>query len=309
VDELIRRGIRVRCILRSSSSSRWLEGKPVEIVRLDLRDAKRLADAVRDAQWVVHAAGITHARSASEFHEANVGGTERMLRAVFDSGAALERFVLISSQSAAGPSVDGTPVLESDLPEPRSTYGTSKLRSEELTLLLKDRVPVVAIRPPAVYGPRDGAFLKIFVAVKWHLLPVLRQGGRFTLVHAEDLARAVWLALSEPRAAGQVYFVGEPEITDYAELLTCVKRELDAWTITVRPPGFLIGGVALAGEFWGFLRGRPPFLSREKLREITAGDWICSSSKIRTQLGWEPEIQLEAGIRSTVAWYREAGWV
>jgi 2-alkyl-3-oxoalkanoate reductase len=309
VDELLREGARVRCILRPRSPTRWLDGKPVEIVRLELGDAERLADAVRDAHWIVHAAGLTHARSAAEFHAVNVGGTERILRAALETGANLERLVLISSQAAAGPSLDGTPVMETDLPAPASPYGVSKLRSEELTLLLKGRLPVVSIRPPAVYGPRDDALLKVFIAVKFHFLPVLRASGRFTLVHAEDLARAVRLALVDPRALGQVYFVGEPEITDYDEFGACVKRAMDTWTVTFRPPRFLLETAAVAGEVWGAIVGRSPLLSREKLREITAGDWICSSTKIRTQLGWVPRIHLEEGVRATAAWYRGAGWV
>ncbi len=309
VDELLQDGTRVRCVLRPKSSTRWLEGKPVEIVRLDLGDSARLAEAVRDANWIVHAAGLTHARSPAEFHAANVRGTERMLRAAIDAGGPLERFVLISSQAAAGPSVDRTPVMETDLPTPVSPYGVSKLRSEELTLLLRDRLPVVSIRPPAVYGPRDDALLKVFRFVKRHILPSLREGGRFSLVHAEDLARAVRLALVDPRALGQVYFVGEPEITDYEEFGACVTRALGTWATTFRPPRFLLETGAVLGEVWGAVRGRPPLLSREKLREITAGDWICSSTKIRTQLDWVPRIHLEEGVRSTAAWYREAGWL
>lgn len=309
VDELLRRGARVRCILRARSTTRWLEGKSAEIVRVRSDDAEELAGAVRGATWIVHAAGLTHARSAKEFHEANVGGTERILRAALAAGGGLERFLLISSQAAAGPAFEGRPVTETERPDPVSTYGVSKLRSEELTMLLKERMPVVAIRPPAVYGPRDAAILMVFRAVKYHLLPVLREGGRFSLVHAEDLARASYLALTHPRAAGEVYFVGEPDVTDYREMGECVKRAMGTWTVTVRPPDLLLQAGALLGELWGTLWNRAPFLSREKLREISSGDWICSSAKIRSRLGWVPEVSLAEGIERTAAWYRRAGWV
>ena len=309
VDELLRRGARVRCLLRSKSSTQWLDGKPVEIVRLPQDDVDQLAASVADATWIVHAAGITRARSAKEFHEANVGGTERMLRAAMATNGRLERFLLISSQAAAGPAGDGRAVIEGDRPDPASSYGVSKLRAEELTMLLRDRMPVVAIRPPAVYGPRDRSFLRVFRAARWHVLPVLRRGGRFTLVYAEDLARAAYLALTHPRAPGQVYFVGEPEATGYVEMGEIVRRVMGTWTVTIRPPGWLLQGGAIAGELWGFLRRRPPFLSREKLQEITVGDWLCSSAKIRAQLGWTPEVPLDQGMERTAAWYREAGWV
>ena len=310
VDELLAQGARVRCLLRPSSSTRWLDGSKAEIARVSLDRVEPLAEAVRGATWIVHAAGLTRARVPKEFHEANVNATERMLRAAMQAGDSLERFLLVSSQSVAGPAgPDGRPVTEGERPDPASAYGVSKLRAEELTLLLKDRLPVTVIRPPAVYGPRDTAIFRVFAAVKRHVLPVLRKGGRFTLVHAEDLARAVHLALVRKEAQGQVYFVGEPEITDYMEVGASVTRALHTWSFTITPPSFLLGAAATAAETWGILTRRAPVLTREKLSEIWAGDWICSSAKIRTQLGWEPQLPLDLGIARTAEWYRNAGWV
>jgi nucleoside-diphosphate-sugar epimerase len=310
VDELLRHEVRVRCLVRPGSPTRWLDGKPVEVVRLRFDRVEPIEAALRGAAWVVHAAGLTRARSAREFHEANVSVTERVLRAATSNGVALERFVLISSQAAAGPAdMTGRPVTEGERPDPVSPYGVSKLRAEELTLLLKDKLPVVVIRPPAVYGPRDNAIYKLFVAVKWHLVPVLRNRGRFTLIYVEDLARAVRLSLSHPRAPGQVYFVGEPDVADYAELGQAVRDAMGTWAVTVQPPRFVLYGAAVAAELFAMLAGKPPLLSREKLAEVTAGDWVCSSAKIRSQLAWEPEVALEEGVRRTAEWYRGAGWL
>jgi nucleoside-diphosphate-sugar epimerase len=310
VDELVAQGARVRCLLRPSSSTRWLDESKVEIARVPLDRVEPLVEAIQGATWIVHAAGLTKARSPKEFHEANVNATERMLRAAMQARSSLQRFLLVSSQSVAGPAgPDGRPVTEGERPDPASAYGVSKLRAEELTLLLKDSLPVTVIRPPAVYGPRDTAIYRVFTAVKRHVLPVLKTGGRFTLVHAEDLARAVHLALVDSRAAGQVYFVGEPDITDYVEVGAQVCRALGTWAYTISPPAFLLGTGALVAEAWGAVTRTAPLLTREKVREIRAGDWICSSAKIRTQLGWEPRLSLEEGIRRTADWYRQAGWV
>ena len=309
VDDLLEHGTRVRCLVRPSSPTQWLDGKPVEIVRVGFDRVEPLTEALRDATWVVHAAGQTRARSAREFHEANVSVTERMLRAA-TSREGIQRFVLISSQAAAGPAeTNGRPMSEGDRPDPVSPYGVSKLRAEELTLLLQDRIPIVVIRPPAVYGPRDTAIYTLFQAVKRHVLPVLRNRGRFTIIYVKDVAGAVRLALTHPRAPGQVYFVGEPDVTDYDELGGAVREAVGTWAVRVRPPGVLLQGAAVVAETLAFFARCPPWLSREKLREVLAGDWVCSSAKIRGQLGWEPEVLLDEGVRRTAAWYREAGWL
>ncbi|HEY7726911.1 MAG TPA: NAD-dependent epimerase/dehydratase family protein, partial [Candidatus Eisenbacteria bacterium] len=236
VDELIRQGARVRCLVRSTSSRRWLDGKPVELATADLGDIPRLTETVRGATWIVHAAGLTRARSAAEFNAANVGGTEAMLRAALEAGPGLTRFLYVSSQAAAGPSGDGRPVTEEQRPEPISAYGLSKLRAERLALLMRGRLPVVVLRPPTVYGPRDGAVRRYFVAAKRHLRPELRRGARFSVVYAEDLARAVRVVLTDDRALGEVFFVAGPDETDYTEMGTLVARAVGTWTVPVRPP-------------------------------------------------------------------------
>jgi nucleoside-diphosphate-sugar epimerase len=309
VDELLRHGARVRCVVRKTSPRRWLTGKPVELFEADLSSVPRLTEAVRGATWIVHAAGLTRARSAAEFNAANVGGTESMLRASLEAGPDLQRFLYVGSQAAAGPSTDGRPVDEGQRPEPVSAYGVSKLRAEHLALLMRGRLPVSVIRPPTVYGPRDDAVYRIFLAAKRHLRPELRPGARFSVVYVEDLVRAAHLALTDERALGEVFFVACPEVTDYAEMGGLVARAVGGFTVPVRPPRWLLYAGALLGEFWGGLSGRPPLLSREKLQEITAGDWIVSSARIRDRLGWEPQVTLAEGVARTARWYREARWL
>jgi nucleoside-diphosphate-sugar epimerase len=84
---------------------------------------------------------------------------------------------------------------------------------------------------------------------------------------------------------------------------------MGTWTVAVRPPGWLLYAGALVAETVGALSRRPPILSREKLREIKSGEWICSSARIRSILGWEPQVSLAEGVEQTARWYREARWL
>jgi len=309
VDELLRRGARVRCLLRSTSSRQWLEGKAVEYAEGDVYYREGLDRAVAGADWVVHAAGLTSARDAAEFHRANVTGTENILAASLDANPKPRRFLYISSQAAAGPSRNGTPVSEDQEPRPVSTYGSTKLGGETLVMRAADRLPVTVIRPPTVYGPREKALLKYFRAVKHHLRPYLGGAKSFSIVYAEDHARAVWTALNHEAAVGRIYFVGGPDATSYEEMGALVVRAMGTWALRLPIPALALQAGALAGELAAAATGKAPFFSREKFREITAGTWIVSSRKIRVELGWAPMTPLEQGVRATADWYREAGWV
>jgi len=309
VDELLRRGARVRCLLRSTSSRRWLEGKPVEFAEGDVSNPEGLDAAVAGADWIVHAAGLTHAKDAAEFHRANALGTELILGASLRASPAPRRFLYISSQAAAGPSRNGAPVTEDLEPRPVSSYGSSKLQGEIHVMRAGDRLPVVSIRPSVVYGPREKEFLRYFRVVKCHIRPRLPGTCRFGLVYAVDLAQAVGEALTQDRAIGKIYFVSGLDSVGYDETGDEIARALGTWAVPVFLPGFVLQAGGLAGELVGALTRRPPFLSREKIREITSGDWILSSQKIRSELGWSPATSLEQGLRETARWYREAGWV
>ena len=309
VDELLRRGARVRCLVRATSSRRWLEGKDVDLADGDVCDPAGLDAAASGADWIVHAAGLTHAPSAEEFHRVNVLGTEKILAAALRASPAPKRFVYISSQAAAGPSRDGAPVTEDQPPGPVSTYGSTKLAGEALVMGAAHRLPVVAIRPPTVYGPRETALLKYFRAVKYHVRPHIGGARPFSVVYAEDHARAVWAALAGERAPGQIYFVGGPDVTTYQEMGSAIAHAMGTWAVRVPIPMPALQAGAFLGELMGSLTRRTPFFSREKFREITAGDWIVSSRKIRTELGWTHATPLADGVRVTAAWYREAGWV
>lgn len=307
VDALLERGARVRAVVRGTSSRRWLTGKLVEFADSSLDDAAGLRRAVEGADWVIHVAGLIRARNAAEFHECNVAGTARLLAAARD--ASVRRFAFVSSQAAAGPSRDGRPVSEEQPPHPVSTYGETKRLAEELVLRERDRMAVTVIRPPAVYGPRDTAILKVFTLAKRHLQPVLRSGGAFSMIHVEDLASAVVAVLSRDEAAGEIFFAAEPDRTDYDELGALVREALGTWTVRVAVPRWALMGIALGAEGFARVTGAAPLLTREKLREISAGDWVCSSAKIRDRLGWSPRVPLAAGIKSTADWYRAAGWL
>src|SRR2546428_7422572 len=141
---------------------------------------------------------------------------------------------------------------------PVSAYGLSKLGGETLVMRAADRLPVVTIRPPTVYGPREKALLKYFRAVKHHLRPTLGVARPFSVVYAVDHARAVWAVLNESSAVGQIYFVAGPDATSYGEMGDAIVRAMETWAVRVPVPALALQAGALAGELAGALMRRGP---------------------------------------------------
>src|SRR5262245_37785068 len=148
--EFLARGWRVRALVRRADRPGLLP-REAEIVPGDLNDFAGHHRRLEGCAALVHCAGATRARSLDEFRRLNVGGTEALVRAA--SAACPDApFVHVSSQAAAGPSRNGTPVREDDSPDPVSWYGRSKLESE-VAVLGTNRGPWGGVPPPVASGP------------------------------------------------------------------------------------------------------------------------------------------------------------
>src|SRR5690606_19552491 len=135
-EALVRRGWRVRCLTRRTSSTGWLPLDHVELVQADVGDPSpdtrsALASAMRGVDVVFHLAAVTSAATDDEYFRVNVDGTRRMAT-MMGEVAPEAHFVLCSSLAAAGPPRPGRPAREGDRDSPQSAYGRSKLFSEQV---------------------------------------------------------------------------------------------------------------------------------------------------------------------------------
>src|SRR5205085_1261889 len=121
----------VRCSVRTSSNTRWIEDLAVERVPLDFNQPRDLAKIVKGVDVVVHAAGLTSSKRASDYYQVNAKGTQKIADAALDAG--VSRFVLISSLAARGPDA----LTKDGGDHPVSHYGQSKLEAEAYLRSLK----------------------------------------------------------------------------------------------------------------------------------------------------------------------------
>jgi len=298
---LVRRGHDVACLVRRTSHTAHLDGLPVALVVGDLRDPASLDAAVGGRDRVFHVAGVVQAVGSPAFDACNVEGTRNLLEACLRSAPKLERFVLVSSIAAAGPSGPDRPGTESDEPRPATAYGRSKLAAERAVLLAGGRLPVTIIRPPNVLGPGSKELERAIDLLAKRIMPDIGDGRpRTSLIDVDDLVEALILAGADVRSIGQTYYVTDGQAYAWPQITAALAEELGVGRFRVRVPfGMQILAAGLS-ESAARLTGRPPALTREIVRAGREHFWLYDGSKICRELGFRPRSTMRDSVRRAV---------
>jgi nucleoside-diphosphate-sugar epimerase len=243
----------------------------------------------------VHCAGLIKAAGRGAFFAVNAKATGRLV-ALAAAQARPPRFVLLSSLAAREPAI--------------SDYAASKRAGESALAEAAGAMPWLAIRPPIVYGPGDRETLPLFRGLARGRLVLPRPGGRVSLIHVEDLAAAIAAALACP-LSGLVCEVddGRPGGYGWRELAAMIAGAASVPFHSVPLPRPVVAAAGLASDWAARLRGRPAIFGPGKVREMYHPDWVSRASPLQAEGCWQPRIGLAEGVRATLAWYREQGWL
>jgi len=305
VEELLKKGYNVACLVRKTSNLQWLYGLNVRLIYGDCAMKESLLNAVADYDYVFHLAGLTKAANEKDFFSANARGTENLVSAVKQKNPHLKRFIYLSSLAAAGPSYNGSPVNETAEPKPVSAYGKSKLEGERIVLRHKNAVSVTVIRPPAVYGPRDK---DIYIFFKLAKKGISLSWGKcyYSFLYVEDLVKGIILSAENKNAEGEIFYLSDGGIYSNEEIAETIASAVGTKPLQIKIPKAIMPMIAGIGQK---LSNRSNIISKDKVKELQHSCWTCDSSKSRDELGFIPNILLKEGIKWTADWYRIHQWL
>lgn len=311
-ERLLADGYEITVIVRKSSNRKWLKDLPIKIVECSFENLSEIEKVVSEQDYIFHVAGLTAAKSYVEFLKANRDVTENLLKACVNVNNNLKRFVLVSSQTVAGPakSLD-QPCLESDIPNPITSYGKSKKEGEDIAIKFMDRLPITIVRPPAVYGPRDTAIKDIFKTVKFGIGTLIGCNNKYvSLIHSEDLVRGIILAGISDNSIGEIYFITSNQFYTWTQIMDTMKSVFKKrFFIKIRIPHFFVLTLAFISGFLGKFSKKPPVFDYEKGIDFIQNFWICSPDKAKKDFGFFSEINLQKGIHDTADWYLKNKWI
>lgn len=308
VNDLLGDGWDVRVLARSLERARRTLPASVEIVQGDVTDREAVWKAVRGSEVVYHvAAAFREAGIPDERYRAvHVDGTRHLLEASRAEG--VSRFVHTSTIGVHGhiehpPGDEDAPYNAGDI------YQSTKLDGELFARRFGEEhdFPVSVIRPATIYGPGDLRLLKMFRMIARRRFFFLGSGQTsLHMVHVADLVRGLRLAAEHPAAVGDVFIIAGEESRSLNEIGAMIADAVGApppWLHLPVWPFYAAGAVMEAvcvplGIEPPIYRRRVSFFTKHRAFRI---------DRARNKLGYNPTMDLQAGLRDTVSWYRAHG--
>lgn len=314
VDEALNRGMQVWVAIRPTSSRKYLTDPRIQFLELNLGNKEQMKERMGNLKfdYVVHAAGATKCLHAEDFFRSNTDGTKNLVQALIELQMPLKRFVFVSSLSVYGPVAEKQPYREiclNDKPQPNTAYGRSKLAAEQYIENVSG-LPYVILQPTGVYGPRERDYFMMAKSIKSHTdFSVGYKPQDLTFVYVLDVVQAIFLALDCQKTGGK-YMLSDGEVYSSRTFSDLIHRELGKpWLLRIKAPIWLLRIITFCGEYIGRMTGKISALNNDKYNIMKQRNWRCDINPAIKDLGYKPKYQLDEGVRLTIKWYKENGWL
>ena len=195
--------------------------------------------------------------------------------------------------------------------KPEDYYQYTKYEGEKVAQAFMDKgMDITILRPTALYGPGDpGRFLMLYKQVKKGWFPFFGPGTAFYHpVYVENFCDAFTLAVQRPESKGQTYLIADGEYFRIKEIVQKIADIMGVKCRMIHLPfypmywlSFLVAGI------FKLLPFEPPLFPRRV-------DWYRQNrgfkiDKARRELGYEPKVGLDEGLRLAYDWYKQNGYL
>ncbi|WP_148592946.1 NAD-dependent epimerase/dehydratase family protein [Aquisphaera giovannonii] len=308
-EEAVRRGHRVRALVRVSSDTRWLDQLGVEKVVGDLQDADALRKGAEGADWIFNcAAKVGDWGTLAEFRRLNV----EALRLLLDAAVAAKvgRFVHVSSLGVyEGRDHHGTDETVPPAADSLDAYTRSKTEAEALVLeyARAKGLPAAIVRPGFIYGERDRTVLpKLLTNLRRGTFAYFGSGEQaLNCIYAKNLVHGLFLAAESPAALGEVFNLTDGEPVSKSRFVGRVAELAGLKPPTRHIPLRLARVLAGVVEGAARLRGakNPPLINKARYKFLGL-NLDYSIAKARDVLGYDPPYRFDEAIERSMAEHR-----
>lgn len=308
----------VRCLVQPHSDASTLHSisDRIELREGDLRDLPSLRAFCKGAEGATlfHCAGVIHPRRrVEEFYRVNVEGTRNLLQAAEEAG--VRRAIVVSSNSPIGTNPSRDHRFDEQSPyNPYMGYGRSKMLMEKVVHEYRARrtLETVIVRPPWFYGPDQPPRQTLFFSmIKNGTVPIVGDGeNRRSMAYVDNICQGLLLCEREPAAEGETYWIADRRPYTMNEIVDTVERLMETefgMTVAHRRLHLphVVGDVAEVID--RLLQRAGQYQQKIHVLSEMNKTIACSIRKAETELGYDPQIELEEGMRRSLRWCLDQG--
>ncbi len=311
VDRLLAAGCTVHGLVRQSSDLKWLDVSQMHLHKVDLAQADFKLPALEDVDYIFHCAGLTQAKTRAGYFAVNATACSNLYEQCRERAGKIKGIVHLSSLAAVGPSTQQGGLVDETSPcRPVTFYGQSKLAGEEIALRFSNSLPVMVLRPPVVYGPREENFFTFIKLVQkgWGL-QIGKAGKELSLIYVADLVQAMLIASGSAKQQGQRYFVTDGQVYAWEQVAKECARIMDVRLKTLKIPEAVLSLAALFFEAWASFGAKPALFDRQRMIDIKQSSWAASPKKFFAEFKFSPQFELSRGLTQTIQWYQQQKWL
>jgi len=310
-------GLRVRCLVMPGEDTADLRaiGPNVDIVVGDVRNPADAARFTADARGALlfHAAGLIHPAKVSDLYAVNVEGTKNILNAAASAG--VQRAVVVSSNSPVGCNPHNDHLFDETSPyNPYMNYGRSKMMMELAVQEIekKGHLETVLVRPPWFYGPdQPPRQTQFFSMIRQGKGPIVGDGNNLrSMGYVDNLCQGMLLAALVERARGQIYWIADKRPYSMNEVMDTIERLLEQeFKMTVAHKRMRLPAIASEVAWLMDKSLQSVGLYQMKIHVLSEMNKTiaCSVARAERELGYQPKIALEEGMRRSIQWCLDKG--
>jgi nucleoside-diphosphate-sugar epimerase len=303
-------GHNVRIFARPKKEANWNTISETNVYWGDIRDAGAVDRATAGVDQVIHL--VSNFRKGGsdkkDAYNINVVGTENVMKAA--TKYKVKQFIHCSTIGVHG-NVLEIPADENTAYNPSDLYQETKLLAEKRVwdFFKQNTLPTTVIRPISMLGPGDLRMLKLFRMIKKRRFIIVGNGKAFFQpAYIDDVVQGFIRCLGNDKAVGEVFIIGGEEYLPLTDLFRLIAEELGVAPPKIKVPLTPVLWLATLCEGICIPLGIEPPLHRRRV-SFFQNNRAFSIEKAKTGLGFQPEVTLREGIRRTIQWYENKGWL
>lgn len=304
---------RIRCLVLPDADATAIEAlRPnVEIVRGNVRSAASLEPLFAGAAGatVFHAAGVIHpSKTLNELYEVNVKGTRNLIEMA--KKAKVRRFIHVSSNSPIGVNPTRDHVFDESSPyKPYMTYGKTKMMAEEIVVRAHESkaLETVIVRPPWFYGPGQPPRQTLFFQmIRDGKAPIVGDGeNRRSMAYVDNICQGLLLCEKVDRAAGEIYWIADRHPYRMKDIIDTIERVMEKdFDVQCAHKRMMLPGFASELAWIMDATMQRVGIYHQKIHVLSEMNKTiaCTIAKAEKELGYDPKVGLEEGMRRSIQW-------